>query len=365
AHADERCVTGTNRCLPHLSSGPQWGSTSLGVLLCQACSIIHKKILPANKVKHLSSWEVPELKTLAENGNAAAKAKYEVVMPIYYYRPRRNDCQVLKEEWVKAKYERQEFVDPMKKQSYQEEVREGWLMKLGRDNGLFLKRKFVLREKDGKLKYYPKEDEKDPKAVINVETMNPTFQPEKIGHRNGLQITYQKEHRTRNLFLYHEDGKEIVDWFNTIRAVQFKWLKLAFPAEGDQELLKRLPRNFLKEGFMEKTGPKKTESFKKRWFTLDKRRLLYFCDPLDAFPKGEVFLGHKDNGYSAGLGLPKGTESNGAWKHGITLDTPKRCYLFTCESEGDQKDWLDHFNAIINTAMSPHDYAQESLLKHK
>ncbi|KPP70068.1 arf-GAP with dual PH domain-containing protein 1-like [Scleropages formosus] len=258
--------------------------------------------------------------TLAENGNAAAKAKYEVVMPIYYYRPRRNDCQVLKEEWVKAKYERQEFVDPMKKQSYQEEVREGWLMKLGRDNGLFLKRKFVLREKDGKLKYYPKEDEKDPKAVINVETMNPTFQPEKIGHRNGLQITYQKEHRTRNLFLYHEDGKEIVDWFNTIRAVQFKWLKLAFPAEGDQE---------------------------------------------DAFPKGEVFLGHKDNGYSAGLGLPKGTESNGAWKHGITLDTPKRCYLFTCESEGDQKDWLDHFNAIINTAMSPHDYAQESLLKHK
>lgn len=78
----------------------------------------------------------------------------------------------------------------------------------------------------------------------------------------------------------------------------------------------KLTRNYTKEGYMEKTGPKvtppsaafcrsklflldcndtlggwvvggvsfrllqHTEGFKKRWFTMDDRRLMYFKDPL-------------------------------------------------------------------------------------
>lgn len=75
------------------------------------------------------------------------------------------------------------------------------------------------------------------------------------------------------------------------------------------QLLPKLTRNYIKEGYMEKTGPKvivfsilcrwiadcilrekircnsfsvlqHTEGFKKRWFTMDDRRLMYFKDPL-------------------------------------------------------------------------------------
>lgn len=40
--------------------------------------------------------------------------------------------------------------------------------------------------------------------------MNATFQPEKIGNPNGLQITYLKDYSTRNMFVYHDSGKVCV-----------------------------------------------------------------------------------------------------------------------------------------------------------
>lgn len=239
------------------------------------------------------------------------------------------------------------------------------LMKRGRDNGQFLSRRFVLSEREGTLKYFTKYDAKEPKAVIKVDTINATFQHEKIGNPNGLQITYLKDYSTRNIFVYHDNGKEIVDWSNAIRAVQLHYLKVAFPGATDAELVPKLTRNFLKEGFMEKTGPKQTEGFKKRWFTLDQRRLMYFKDPLDAFAKGEVFLGNKDHGYSASPGLPAGTHCNGAWQHGITIKTPERSFLFTCESESEQQDWLKHFDDVMNAVMSPQEYTMEALFRHR
>lgn len=48
---------------------------------------------------------------------------------------------------------------------------------------------------------------KEPKAIMKVEHLNATFQPAKIGHPHGLQVTYLKDNSTRNIFVYHEDGK--------------------------------------------------------------------------------------------------------------------------------------------------------------
>lgn len=48
---------------------------------------------------------------------------------------------------------------------------------------------------------------KEPKAIMKIEHLNATFQPAKIGNPHGLQITYLKDNSTRNIFVYHEDGK--------------------------------------------------------------------------------------------------------------------------------------------------------------
>ncbi|XP_061770509.1 arf-GAP with dual PH domain-containing protein 1 isoform X4 [Nerophis ophidion] len=357
---------GNDTCADCGAPDPDWSSTSLGVFICLACSGIHRNIPEVSKVKSLSlsHWEDHEVQFMADHGNELMKRKYEAAVPVYYYKPSHRDCQVLKEQWIRAKYERKEFTNPEWKFTYEQDTRDGALMKRGRDNGQFLSRRFVLSAVEGTLKYFTKYDAKEPKAVIKVDSINATFQPEKIGHHNGMQITYLKDYNTRNIFLYHDNGKDIVDWFNSIRAVQLHYLKVAFPGASDAELVPKLTRNFLKEGYMEKTGPRQTEGFKKRWFTLDQRRLMYYKDPLDAFAKGEVFLGSKDN-YGVAAGLPAGTYCNGAWQHGITMVTPERCFLFTCETEAEQQDWLKHFNEVISTQMSPQEYTMEAMFKHR
>lgn len=42
---------------------------------------------------------------------------------------------------------------------------------------------------------------------MKIGSLNATFQPSKIGTAHGLQITYLKDNSTRNIFVYHEDGK--------------------------------------------------------------------------------------------------------------------------------------------------------------
>ncbi|XP_056228897.1 arf-GAP with dual PH domain-containing protein 1 isoform X2 [Seriola aureovittata] len=255
-------IPGNDACADCGAPDPGWGSCSLGVFICLACSGIHRNIPDISKVKSLSlsRWEDHEMQFMAENGNELMKSKYEAAVPVYYYKPTHKDCQVLREQWIRAKYERKEFSEPGKNFTYEEGTRDGVLMKRGRDNGQFLSRRFVLSEREGTLKYFTKYDAKEPKAVIKVDTINATFQPEKIGNPNGLQITYLKDYSTRNVFVYHENGKEVVDWFNSIRAVQLHYLKVAFPGATDAELVPKLTRNFLKEGYMEKTGPRDSDS---------------------------------------------------------------------------------------------------------
>ncbi|XP_052024088.1 arf-GAP with dual PH domain-containing protein 1 isoform X1 [Apodemus sylvaticus] len=273
---------GNARCADCGAPDPDWASYTLGVFICLSCSGIHRNIPQVSKVKsvRLDAWDEAQVEFMTSHGNEAARATFESKVPPFYYRPTFSDCQLLREQWIRAKYERQEFILVEKQEPYSTGYREGLLWKRGRDNGQFLSRKFVLTEREGALKYFNKNDAKEPKAVMKIEHLNATFQPAKIGHPHGLQVTYLKDNSTRNIFIYHEDGKEIVDWFNALRAARFHYLQVAFPGASDADLVPKLSRNYLKEGYMEKTGPKQTEGFRKRWFTMDDRRLMYFKDPL-------------------------------------------------------------------------------------
>uniref|UniRef100_A0A8C1R8K9 Zgc:92360 n=1 Tax=Cyprinus carpio TaxID=7962 RepID=A0A8C1R8K9_CYPCA len=333
---------GNGSCADCGADNPEWGSCSLGVFICLACSGVHRSIPDLGKVKslRLSRWEDSEVQFMSERGNDAMNAVYEAALPVYYYKPTHRDCHVLREQWIRAKYERQEFMQNGKKLIYEDETRDGMLMKRGRDNGQFLNRRFVLSLRDCTLKYFTKLDVSVSAILVNILAVLIA------GNNVGLSLIYSSRldllKRTEKNTL-----NEIVEWFNCIRAAQLHYLKVAFPGATDAELKPKLTRSFLKEGYMEKTGPRQTEGFKKRWFTLDHRRLMYFKDPLDAFAKGEVFLGHRDHGYRITIGLPAGTHYNGSWQYGITIETPDRSFLFTCETDTEQKDWMRHFNAKI------------------
>ncbi|XP_046893418.1 arf-GAP with dual PH domain-containing protein 1-like [Hypomesus transpacificus] len=358
--------SGNGSCADCGAADTEWASYTLGVFVCQSCAGLHGNIPNISSVKSVlqDSWSNTEVEFMASTGNDAAKAKYEQKVPAFYYRPTHSDCQLLREQWIRARYDRNEFVCVERQEPYSAGYREGFLWKRGRDNGQFLSRKFILSEREGALKYFNKHDAREPKAVMKIHTLNANFQPAKMANPHGLQITYLKDNSTRNIFIYHEDPKEMVDWFNAIRAARFHYLQVAFPGAHDVDLVPKLTRKYIKEGYMEKTGPKHTEGFKKRWFTMDDRRLMYFKDPLDAYARGEVFIGSRENSYTVLPGLPPSTQGY-HWQFGITIVTPDRKFLFACATEEDQREWMAAFQTVINRPMLPQEYAVEAHFKHK
>lgn len=85
-----------------------------------------------------------------------------------------------------------------------------------------------------------------------------------------------------------------------------------------------------------------------RWFCLDsqERKLMYFKNPLDAFAQGQVFIGRMDEGYEVRAGLPQGVRVKKR-KPAITVVTPMREFVFICENDREQREWIDVLNGII------------------
>lgn len=76
----------------------------------------------------------------------------------------------------------------------------------------------------------------------------------------------------------------------------------------------------------------------------------------DAYARGEVFIGSKENSYTVLPGLPS-TIQGYHWNHGITIVTPDRKFLFACETEAEQRDWIAAFQRVMNRPMRPQEYA--------
>uniref|UniRef100_I3KNW6 ArfGAP with dual PH domains 2 n=1 Tax=Oreochromis niloticus TaxID=8128 RepID=I3KNW6_ORENI len=363
---------GNNLCADCGAPDPDWASYTLGVFVCLNCSGMHRNLPAVSKVKsiRLDHWEDSLVEFMQEKGNSAAKAIFEKCVPVFFYQPQQKDCVVLKDQWIRAKYERREFTgeniyfQKVYSAGNYPKLFEATLWKKGKESKQFLKSTFLLSQKDFTLRYFIKEDSKVPKAVINMKDLNAVFQPEKIGHANGLQISYVDDERSKNLFVYHEDGQVIVSFFNAIRATRLAYLLKKNPTLQEKDLKHQLTPHCLKEGYMEKTGPTQREPFKKRWFTLCSmnRKLLYFKSPLDATERGAVFIGTESHGYSVSEITSRNSRGS-RWHCGISLVTPDRQFVFMCEQEQEQREWIMAFRKVISQPMTPEDYANEANLR--
>lgn len=344
---------GNSVCADCNQPGPEWASYNIGVFLCTKCAGMHRNMgSHISKVKSLKldKWETDQLQNLSNMGNDKAKEKYEQFVPLCYKRPSHKDAHVAKEQWIRAKYEREEFMNESR-QFYLSGRIEGYLWKRGKEDEKFHPRKFVLSEADDILKYYVKEN-KEPKAVIRISELNVAFVPDKIGNPNGMQLSYVKDGSTRNIFVYADDGKDIVDWYVGIRSAKLNRLRVAFPGTNEVELAQCLTRDFPKEGWLYKTGPRNGDSYKKRWFTLDDRKLMYMEEPLDAYAKGEIFLGYHTDGYAVRYGVPPGHKEH---SYPLTLRTPNRTFLLGAECDEDREEWIAAIQKVLERPLSPQD----------
>ncbi|KAH9422856.1 hypothetical protein DERP_008119 [Dermatophagoides pteronyssinus] len=356
-------IEGNQRCADCRDDSPEWASYTLGVFLCTQCASIHRKMgIHISRIKSLKldNWEISHVQTMENNGNCRSNVYYERHVPLYYRRPNPHDPHVLREQWIRAKYERKEFIsEPMTE--YADDYLEGFLYKRGKEDGKFLQRKFVLSSVEGTLKYFIKETSKTPKAVIKVVSANVTFCTNKINNPNALQISWNKDGFTRSIFVYSDSGKDIIDWYTAIRATKLRHLQIAFPEVPVEELILCLSRDYLKEGYLWKTGPRSSDSYKKRWFILDEnRKLMYLEHPLEPYPKGEIFIGDSSEGYSVQMGIINGMKDF-EQGHSFTLITPGRNWCMGVETADEMQQWIQALDSVINRRSSiPNDAMKES-----
>ena len=114
---------------------------------------------------------------MEEVGNNIARRKFEIEVPVCYRRPTKETpqlchyskfllafiaypvcillkyCRILREQWIRAKYEREEFIHTSK-QRYTRGSMEGYLFKRSKIDDSVKQRRFVLSESDKILKYY-------------------------------------------------------------------------------------------------------------------------------------------------------------------------------------------------------------------
>lgn len=95
---------------------PKWASTNLGVFICIKCSGIHRSLgVHISKVLSvtLDDWTNSQVETmLAVGGNASANAIYEAYPPKDVTKPAPNASVEERSDYIRRKYEDQEFLKP-------------------------------------------------------------------------------------------------------------------------------------------------------------------------------------------------------------------------------------------------------------
>lgn len=72
------------------------------------------------------------------------------------------------------------------------------------------------------------------------------FQPEKIDHPHGLQITYQENNRTRSLYVYHESAQVGLHHDRYRAAMALTKLSFSSSTVGNSDVVQRHSRGALR-----------------------------------------------------------------------------------------------------------------------
>eukprot|EP00731_Ephydatia_muelleri_P029286 Em0020g930a len=271
--------------------------------------------------------------------------RYEARVPLCWKRLASTDGPVCREQWIRAKYDRKEFLSDKTDESipYITGQKKGNLFKKKKVDNVWQSRFFLLEKYT--LKYYKKMTDPAPTESIDLLDLNVTLNGQ-IGHPNAMQITAIIKGRTRNIFVYAESGQDIMNWFCAIRAARLKLLQEREPGKSPAELYPLLSRDFTKSGYLHKTPPNKLK-YQRRYFLLDQNRLIYLEKPTDAFPLGEIILGTEAEGFGVEEGSSHDTGSSDS---SFILNTPTRSYPFLAETPEEKLSWIAVLRASIEKA---------------
>lgn len=286
---------GNSQCADCRADKTEWASVNLGIFICIECAGIHRSIgPPVTQVRsvQLDKWSNHMFETMKAGGNAHAKTIWEANVPPCWIPPKPNSPFVHKEQWIRAKYERKEFLVEVKDadRPYVRGSMEGFLHKKRRQAvDEYQRRFFVLSNENQTLSYYINCGDKKPRGSIPISTINASLCIPGVERSNAMLLMYRTENgRMRNIFVYADSGQVIMDWLCAIRMAKINAAKIVNPKDAAD-----ITRDPIMWGELCKTPPQQNK-LQKRFFVLDRNCLRYYKSPQEAEPLGEIFLTEND-----------------------------------------------------------------------
>ncbi|CAH1241535.1 AGAP1 [Branchiostoma lanceolatum] len=109
-----RNIRGNAFCVDCEAPNPDWASLNLGALMCIKCSGVHRNLgthLSRVRSLDLDDWPTELATVMTSIGNSLANSVWEA-NPRGRVKPTPNSQREEKESWIRAKYERKEFLAP-------------------------------------------------------------------------------------------------------------------------------------------------------------------------------------------------------------------------------------------------------------
>ncbi|PAA93718.1 hypothetical protein BOX15_Mlig020530g3 [Macrostomum lignano] len=329
-----------------------------GTFACNACAIAYRKAGLRTKSIERDRWQ--EAEVAAMQGNLAVAQQLERNLPAFYRRPLPHaDADVIRQQFVLAKYKRKEFTDPAMQVAYHRLggggfSKEGALMKRLKDSDKYLPRHFELSEKNNYLRYFVKDGQREAKNTIPIDQVNVTMLGSAVdGHPNLMQIMFPQGSRTRSLYVYHDEDQEIINWYNAVRGCKYYRYQMSLLSADELRQL-TLTYDFIICDWLCKTGPNQTEAWKRRWCFLLRRSIFYFTNFMEPLAKGEIWLGERP-GFSVESGAPANFKKKPVG-HIFTLRTPDRDYVFSAETQDACRRWIYAIDEVLDSQPTPQDF---------
>jgi len=210
---------GNNACIECNEADPQWASVSLGIFLCITCSGIHRNLgVHISRVKSLflDNWKKEELDYMRDNGNLKSKRVWEAQVADYFVKPCSTDSVPLKEQYIRSKYERKEYVAESARRGTVASrglAKEGFLTKKGSVVKNWKKRWFVLSGSN--LLYFKKQKDVFPAGVILVKDAKLIdCVAELIDNKT---FCFMISTPGRDFFISADSGKDMFDWVQNLK----------------------------------------------------------------------------------------------------------------------------------------------------